>query len=192
MRMVKDEEPKKSRKLFDKIKDSGKDFVEGMKEEIQTAQTTTKEKTKTYTTKKSEEIRTSVKRRAAETSTAEELYFSTWAWFWAMIFSGFVCLSIFLFSVVNARFFLVGLLALIALPFVVAWCLIHMIPTVKIFGFTIFDRRKLSLRRQLSLGKEIARLFSREFLQESPIIAFFIFAFFVIFIFALLFAFIPT
>ncbi|MFX1284018.1 MAG: hypothetical protein ACFFB5_10205 [Promethearchaeota archaeon] len=190
--MVKDEEPKKSRKLFDKIKDSGKDFVEGMKEEIQTAQTTTKEKTKTYTTKKSEEIRTSVKRRAAETSTAEELYFSTWAWFWAMIFSGFVCLSIFLFSVVNARFFLVGLLALIALPFVVAWCLIHMIPTVKIFGFTIFDRRKLSLRRQLSLGKEIARLFSREFLQESPIIAFFIFAFFVIFIFALLFAFIPT
>jgi len=189
--MTKDEEPKKSRKLFDKIRDSGKDFVEGMKEEIQTVQATTKEKTRDYTTKKTEEIKTTVQRRAADTSTAEEIYFSTWAWFWAMIFSGFACFSIFLFGVVNPRFILVGLLALIALPFIVIWCLIHMVPTIKIFGFTIFDRRKLSLRRQLSLGKEIARLFSREFLQESPIIAFFIFVFFVIFIFALLFAFIP-
>ena len=41
-RLVNDEEPKKSRKLFDKIKDSGKDFVDGMKEEIQTAQVTGK------------------------------------------------------------------------------------------------------------------------------------------------------
>lgn len=191
-KMVKDEEPKKSRKLFDKIRDSGKDFVEGVKEEIQTTQATTKEKTRDYRIKKTEEIKTTVQRRTADTSTAEEIYFSTWAWFWTMIFSGFACFSIFLFGVVNQRFILVGFLALIALPFIVIWCLIHMVPTIKIFGFTIFDRRKLSLRRQLSLGKEIARLFSREFLQESPIITFFIFAFFVIFIFALLFAFIPT
>jgi cation transport ATPase len=190
--MAKDEKPKKSRKLFDKIKDSGKDFVDGVKEEIQTAQVTTKEKTREYTTKKREEIRTTVERRAADTSTAEDVYFSTWAWFWAMIFSAFVCLVIFMVGITNPRFFLVGVLALIALPFIVIWCLIHMVPTIKIFGFTIFDRHRLSLRRQLSLGKEIARLFSREFLQESPIIAFFIFAFFVIFLFSLLFAFLPT
>lgn len=182
----------KSRGLFDKIKDSGKDFVDGVKEEIDAAQTVTKEKTRDYTTKKTEEIRTTVKRRAADTSSAEDIYFSTWAWFWAMIFSGFVCFSIMIFSVVNPRLILVGLLALIALPFAVIWCLIHMIPTIKIFGFTIFDRRKLSLRRQLSLGKEIARFFSREFLQESPIIAFFIFSFFIIFLFALLFALLPA
>ncbi|MFW9905284.1 MAG: hypothetical protein ACFFFH_13170 [Candidatus Thorarchaeota archaeon] len=187
--MAKDEKPKKSKKLFDKIKGSGKDFVDGVKEEIQTAQITTKEKTREYTTKKREEIKTTVERRVADTSTAEDVYFSTWAWFWAMIFSAFACLAIFMVGIANPKFFLVGLLALIALPFIVIWCLIHMVPTIKIFGFTIFDRRRLSLRRQLSLGKEIARLFSREFLQESPIIAFFIFAFFVIFLFALLFAF---
>jgi len=187
--MAKDEKPKKSRKLFNKIKDSGKDFVDGVREEIQTAQVTTKEKTKEYTTKKREGIKTAVERRVAETSTAEDIYFSTWAWFWAMIFSVFVCLTIFMVGITNPRFILVGALAMIALPFIVIWCLIHMVPTIRIFGFTIFDRRRLSLRRQLSLGKEIARLFSREFLQESPIIAFFIFAFFVIFLFALLFAF---
>lgn len=190
--MTEDEKPKKSRGLFDKIKESGKDLVEGVKEEIQTAQTTTKEKARDFTAQKTEEVKTTVKRRAADTSTPEEIYFSTQAWFWAMIFSFFVCISIIIFSVVNPRFIFIGLLALVALPFVVIWCLIHMIPTIEIFGFTIFDRRRLSLRRQLSLGKEIARLFSREFLQESPIIAFFIFAFFVIFLFALLFALIPT
>ena len=190
--MSNDEKPGKSRGLFDKIKESGKDFVDGVKEEIDTAQTTTKEKSRDFTTKKSEEIRTTVKRRAADTSSAEEIYFSTWAWFWAMLFSVIVCFSIAIFSIVNTRFIFVGLFALIALPFAVIWCLIHMIPTVKIFGFTIFDRHKLSLRRQLSLGKEIARLFSREFLQESPLIAFFIFAFFVVFLFALLFAFISA
>ena len=189
--MAKDEEPKKPRKLFDKIRDSGKDFVDGMKEEIHTAQVTTKEKTKEYTIKKREGIKTTVERRVAETSTAEDIYFSTWAWFWAMIFSVFICLAILMVGITNPKFILVGLLALIALPFIVIWCLIHMVPTIKIFGFTIFDRRRLSLRRQLSLGKEIARLFSREFLQESPIIAFFIFAFFIIFLFALLLAFLP-
>ena len=189
--MAKDEESKKSRKIFDKIKDSGKDFVDGVKEEIQSAQTTTKEKTKEYTTKKREEIKTTIERRAADTSTAEDIYFSTWAWFWAMIFGVFVCFAIIMVGIANPRFILVGALALIALPFIVIWCVIHMVPTIKIFGFTIFDRRRLSLRRQLSLGKEIARLFSREFLQESPIIAFFIFAFFVIFLFALLLAFMP-
>lgn len=190
--MVKDEEPKRPRKLFDKIKDSGKDFVDGMKEEIQTTQASATEKTKGYTTQKREEIKTSVQRRAADTSTAEDIYFSTWAWFWAMLLSIFVCFLIFMISLVNPPFILVGFLALIALPFIVIWCLIHMVPTIKIFGFTIFDRRRLSLRRQLSLGKEIARLFSREFLSESPIIAFFIFLFFIVFLFALLFAFIPT
>ncbi|MHA2202973.1 MAG: hypothetical protein ACW991_04735 [Candidatus Hodarchaeales archaeon] len=190
--MVQDEEPKKSRKLLDKIKDSGKDFVDGMKDEIQTVKVTTTEKSKDFTTKKREEIKTSVQRRTADTSTAEDVYFSVWAWFWAMIFSAFICLIIFMVSLTDPKFILVGILALIALPFIVIWCLIHMVPTIKIFGFTIFDRRRLSLRRQLSLGKEIARLFSREFLQESPIIAFFIFAFFIVFLFALLIAFLPA
>jgi hypothetical protein len=60
-----------------------------------------------------------------------------------------------------------------------------MIPTVNIFGFTVFDRRSLSLKRQLSVGKEIARVFSREFIGEEPLFAFFVFLFLFAFVLAL-------
>ena len=184
--MSKKDESKKSRRLFDKLKESGKEFMEGVKEEIETGTSSTREKTQDYATRKSQEVKTSLRQRAADTSTPDDIYYSTSAWFWTMVFGIFIVMSIFLFSIVNIRFIFVGLLTLIALPLFVMWCLVHMIPTVKIFGFTIFDRRQLSLQRQLTVGKEIARFFSREFLQESPIIAFFIFLFVVIFLMSIL------
>ena len=182
-------EETRSKKLFDKLKSSGKDFVDGMKEELDQGLSSTREKTRDYTSSKTEEWRSTVQQRARDTSTPEDVYYSTWAWFWAMIFGVFGCLILFAMGISNPNFFLVGLLALIAIPFVIVWCLIHMIPTIKIFGFTVFDRRSLSLQRQLSLGKEIARFFSREFLEESPIFAFLLFAFLMIFLFSLLMAF---
>ncbi|UCE14047.1 MAG: hypothetical protein JSV04_02445 [Candidatus Heimdallarchaeota archaeon] len=186
--MSEEEKEGKASKFFKKVKEGGKDFVEGVKEELEVAQITAEEKAKDFKAEKSTSIRTSFESRMADTSTPEELYYSTWTWFWMMIFSIFVCLTVFLFCLTDPRFVLVGFLVLLAMPFIVIWCLIHMVPTIKIFGFTIFDRRQLSLRRQLSVGKEIARFFSREFLQESPIIAFFIFAFMVMFLFAILIA----
>ncbi|MHA2225390.1 MAG: hypothetical protein ACXAC8_09310 [Candidatus Hodarchaeales archaeon] len=186
--MTDNEKSKKTNKLFKKLKESGRDFVEGVKEEIDSSQFSTKEKTRSFAEGKASSIKSAVETRIADTSTPEEVYFSTWAWFWVMIFSVFICLMIFIFSLSNSKFLLMGLLALIAIPFLIVWCLIHMIPTIKIFGFTIFDRHQLSLRRQLSVGKEIARFFSREFLQESPLIAFLLFSFILIFIFSVLVA----
>ncbi len=179
---------KTPKKIIDKIKESGKDFVEGVKEEIDVGKTSPSERARDLAARKKTELKSTITSRVSETSTPEDIYFSTWAWFWAMIFVVFICLSIFIFSLVNFRFIFVGLLALIAMPFLVIWCLIHMVPTIKIFGFTIFDRRRLSLRRQLTVGKEIARIFSREFLQESPIIAFLVFSFLIIFVFAVIIA----
>ncbi|MFX0172762.1 MAG: hypothetical protein ACFE9L_12665 [Candidatus Hodarchaeota archaeon] len=193
--MAKEEESgkaAKSRKIFDRIKESGKEFVDGVKEELEAGTAKSKERTRGFATRKSDELRTTIKERVTETSTPEDIYFSTWAWFWTMIFAVFICLTIFLFGLTSTNFLLVGLLALIAIPFIVIWCLIHMVPTIKIFGFTIFDRRRLSLRRQLSVGKEIARLFSREFLQESPLFAFLILLFCIMFVFAILLAILPT
>ncbi|MHA2074729.1 MAG: hypothetical protein ACXACU_16345 [Candidatus Hodarchaeales archaeon] len=181
----------RSGKLFKKIKDTSKEFIDGVKEEVDEATASTREKGKEYRTVKTQELKTSLKTRVSDTSSPEDVYYSTWAWLWAMVFSVIICLAIFMVSLTNPKFLLMGILALIAMPFLVIWCLIHTIPTIKIFGFTIFDRHKLSLRRQLSLGKEIARVFSREFLDESPMIAFLFFAFVVIFILSIAIAFIP-
>jgi hypothetical protein len=181
----------KSGKIFKKIKETSKEFIDGVKEEIGETTASTREKSKEYRSVKTQEIKTSILSRASDTSSPEELYYSTWGWFWAMIFIVFICLFIFMVSLTNSKLLLVGLLSLFAMPFLVVWCLIHMIPTITIFGFTIFDRHKLSLRRQLTIGKEIARLFSREFLEESPMFAFLFFAFILIFILSIVMAIMP-
>ncbi|MHA1332226.1 MAG: hypothetical protein ACTSR2_14250 [Candidatus Hodarchaeales archaeon] len=173
---------KRPKSFFDKVKDSSKDLLEGFKEEI----ATDKEKRTEPTQSKIEGIKTSVRRRLSETSSPEEVYYSSSNWFLTMIVGIFIIISIFLYGLINTNFLLVGLLSLIMLPFFVIWCLIHMIPTIKIFGFTIFDRSQLSLRRQLSVGKEIARFFSRDFLEDSPIMALLISLFLLFFVFALI------
>ncbi|MFW9779376.1 MAG: hypothetical protein ACFFE8_11030 [Candidatus Heimdallarchaeota archaeon] len=178
--------------LFDKIKKGGKEFVEGVKEEINTGTSTIEEKAQGFKSQQSTKVRSAIAERKTQTTTPEELYFSTWAWFWALIFATIGCLFLFFMGLTNSRFFYLGLLSLLAFPFITGWCLVHMIPTVKIFGYTIFDRRKLSLRRQLSVGKEIARLFSREFIGDEPLFAFFVFLFIFAFVLALAIAFISV
>ena len=181
---------KKKRSFFDRVKESGKDFVEGVKDEYQEARKTP-ESGPSYVERKKGAFKQAVSDRVDSTSRPEEVYYSTVAWFWAMVFTIIICPTLFLYGIVTPKFFFVGLLALVAMPFLVVWCIIHMIPTVKIFGFTIFDRRQLSLRRQLSVGKEIARFFTREFIQESPEFAFFLFLFLGLFLLSVLFAFTP-
>jgi hypothetical protein len=185
-------DPKRKKSFADRIKDSGKEFLDGVKEEVQEGRkTSSSESTTSYIQQKKQAFQQTVQDRVADTSTPEEMYYSTTTWFWTMIFVIIICISFFFYGLVSPKFLLVGLLALIAMPFLVVWCLIHMVPTIKIFGFTIFDRKQLSLRRQLSVGKEIARFFTREFIQESPEFAFFLFLFSIIFLMALLFAFLP-
>ena len=190
-----EKKPKSKRGFMDRIKDSGKDFMDGIKEELSDpASSSESKKRKTepsYFKRKGEDFRETLSTRIGDTSTPEEVYYSTTAWFWAMVIVIMICITLFLYGIMNTRFLLVGLLALIAMPFLVIWCLIHMIPTVRIFGFTIFDRNQLSFRRQLTIGKEIARFFSREFLEESPLFAFLLFTFIVLFILTLITAILP-
>ena len=185
----------KSGKLFRKIRDTSKEFIDGIKEEFDETTVPSGEKKEEYRSVKAQEIKTRLRSRASDTSTPDKLYYSIESWFWAMIFLVFICIIIFIFSLTNSvnnpKFLLLGLLSLLAIPFLVLWCLIHMIPTIKIFGITIFDRHKLSLRRQLSIGKEIARLFTKEFLEESPMFAFLFFTFLVIFVLSIVVVFIP-
>ncbi len=185
---------KSKRGFMDRIKDSGKDFVDGIKEELNDSTSATekkKQKRSSYFREKRDGIQQTVTSRLGDTSTPDEVYYSTTAWFWAMFFVIIICATLFLYGLMNSRFLLVGLLALIAMPFLTIWCLIHMIPTIRVFGFTVFNRNQLSLRRQLSLGKEIARFFSREFLVESPTFAFLFFLFLFIFVMSILFAVVP-
>jgi hypothetical protein len=184
----------KSKKSFvDRIKDSSKDFVNGVKAEFDEAGQAPQSKgeTSSYVGRKRDEFQKTVSRRMSDTSSPEDVYYSTTAWFWAMFFVVIICLSLFFSGFMYPRFFFMGLLALIAMPFLVVWCLIHMIPTVRILGFTVFDRSQLSLRRQLSVGKEIARFFTREFLEESPTFAFILFMFILFFLMSIFFAIVP-
>jgi hypothetical protein len=188
---VNKKDSKSKRSFIDRMKDSGKDFVDGIKDEYQEASKSS-ESGPSYIEKKKGAVKQAYQDRMESTSRPEEVYYSTMAWFWAMMFTILICFTLFFYGIASPKFFLVGLLALLGMPVLVIWCVIHMIPTIKIFGFTVFDRRQLSLRRQLSVGKEIARFFTREFLQESPEFAFMLFMFVAIFLMALLFAFIPS
>ena len=184
----KDSKLKKS--FVDRMKDTGKDFVEGVKDEFQESGKSS-ESGPSYVERKKIAFQQAVHERVESTSSPEEVYYSTMAWFWAMMFTILVCITLFIYGITAPKFFFIGLLALLAMPFLAIWCIIHMIPTVKLFGFTIFDRRQLSLRRQLSVGKEIARFFTRDFLQESPEFAFILFMFVALFLISLFFAFQP-
>ncbi len=187
----KDPKPKKS--LFDRVKDSSKDFVDGVKAEFnETGESqSSKGERSSYMGRKREEFQEVVNRRVSDTSSPDEVYYSSTAWFWMMFFIVIICLTLFFYGIFQPKFFLMGLLAFLAMPFLIIWCLIHMIPTIRIFGFTVFDRSQLSLRRQLSVGKEIARFFTREFLEESPVFAFFIFLFILVFVFSFMMAVTP-
>ena len=184
----KDSKAKKS--FVDRMKDTGKDFVEGVKDEFKEGEKSS-ETGPSYIERKKGAFKQAVNERVESTSRPEEVYYSTMAWFWAMMFTIFICIILFFYGIGTPKFLFVGLLALLAMPFLVVWCIIHMIPTIKFLGFTIFDRRQLSLRRQLSVGKEIARFFTREFIQESPEFAFILFMFVGLFLLSVLFAFVP-
>ena len=184
------EDKKKKRGIFDKISDAGKDFAEGIVEGIEGSEAykSSKESFSAKKDEKKQQFRTykddvvsKAKTRMEDTSSPEQVYYSSWTWFWAMIFGVFLIFTLMIMTLVNPKFLLFNILLLLAIPFWIIWCLIHMIPEIRILGFTIFSRKQLSLRRQLSLGKEIARLFSRQFYQESPE-AFFIFYIFIAFI----------
>ena len=139
---------------------------------------------------KLEQTEEEVKKRSDPKSTSmpEQVAFQMWGWFWALIVGSFVLLMFVIVTLTNPDFLLTGILTLIAIPFWIFICMRNMIPEIKIFSFTIYSRKHLSLRQQLSVGATIARFFTKEFFRENPFAAWSIIGFSFLFLISLVLA----
>ena len=95
----KDSKSKKS--FFDRVKDTGKDFVDGVKDEYQEAKKPS-DSGPSYVERKRGEFQQTVRDRMESTSRPEEVYYSTMAWFWAMMFTIFICIVLFFYGIGNS------------------------------------------------------------------------------------------
>lgn len=98
----------------------------------------------------------------------EDQLFSWYGWIWSIIAFAFVILISFAISSSDGRFSLLPFVLLIIFPFYIFWIIYYSIPEIKIGSSIIFSRKDVSVRRQLSFGKAIARTFSREMIRNSP------------------------
>lgn len=128
--------------------------------------------------------------RAQDTTTAEEMTYHVWSWWMLLVTVLIVGMMIIIFSLSNSKFLLLGLLTLIAMPLIIIYCLIMLIPEIKIFGFTVFDPKKLATRKRLSVGRTIAQSMGREFIRQSPEAAFMILIIIALFTIAIVMAFV--
>ncbi|MHA1450758.1 MAG: hypothetical protein ACTSP4_15225 [Candidatus Hodarchaeales archaeon] len=128
--------------------------------------------------------------RAQDTTTPEDISYHVWSWWILLVTVLVIGTFIIIISLSNSKFLFLGLLTLIAMPVIVIYCLIMLIPEIKIFGFTVFDPKKLATRKRLSVGKTIAQTMGREFIRQSPETAFLIFFIIALFIIAIVMAFV--
>ncbi len=108
------------------------------------------------------------------TSNPEQVIGTMWSYFFALWIGLFLSLIAVVVLISQPKTAPLGILILIAVPFWVLFCILMMIPDVKIFGVTVFSRRNLSLRKSVSLGRRIVYTFSREFYRQNPVIATFL------------------
>ncbi|MCE7736391.1 MAG: hypothetical protein GPJ54_16040 [Candidatus Heimdallarchaeota archaeon] len=101
-------------------------------------------------------------------SQIEGQIFSWYGYMWSIIAFAFVILISFAISSSDGRFTLLPIILLIAFPFYIFWIIYNAIPEIKIGNRIIFSRDDISIRKQLSFGKAIARTFSREMIKNSP------------------------
>ena len=125
---------------------------------------------------------------AYSTSNPEQVIGTMWSYFFAFWLGLFISLFAIMVFLTNQKTFFLAILILIALPFWAIFCLLMMIPDVKIFGVTVFSRRNLSLRKSVSLGRRILYTFSREFVKQNPTMATLLFAYFFLIIIAVIYA----
>ena len=122
------------------------------------------------------------------TSNPEQVLGTMWSYFIAFWMGIFISLFAILALLPHPKTFFLAILIIIALPFWAVFCLIMMVPDVKILGVTVFSRRNLSLRKSVSLGKRLVYTFSKEFYRQNPTIAFFLFFYFFLVIAAIIYA----
>lgn len=122
------------------------------------------------------------------TSNPEQVIGTMWSYFVAFWMGIFLSLIAILVLINNDKTFFLAILIIIAMPFWAIFCFIMMIPDVKIFGFTVFSRRNLSLRKSVSLGRRVLYAFSKEFYRSNPGMATLLFIYMVLIIVAILYA----
>lgn len=122
------------------------------------------------------------------TSNPEQVLGTMWSYFFALWIGLFFSLIAVVVLISQPKTAFLAILILVAMPFWVLFCLVMMIPDVKIFGVTVFSRRNLSLRKSVSLGRRIVYTFSREFYRQNPGIATLLLVYFVLIIIAIIYA----
>ena len=115
----------------------------------------------------------------------EDQLFSWDGWIWSIVTFVFVILISFAISSADSRFTLLPII-LLMLPIYIMWVIYYSIPEIKIGNSILFSRKNVSVRRQLSFGKAIARTFSKEMIKNSPQGAMIIGMFFLLLIFLIL------
>ena len=105
------------------------------------------------------------------TSNPEQVLGTMWSYFFAFWIGLFMSLFAVMVLITNQKTIFLAILILVAMPFWALFCLLMMIPDVKIFGVTVFSRRNLSLRKSVSFGRRILYTFSREFYRQNPFMA---------------------
>lgn len=98
----------------------------------------------------------------------EDQLFSWYGWIWSIVAFAFVILISFAISSSDGRFALLPIILLVIFPIYILWVIYYSIPEIKIGNSVLFSRKSVSVRRQLSFGKALARTFSREMIKNSP------------------------
>ena len=133
-------------------------------------------------------IKEKILARTQDTTSPEDISYHVWSW-WVLLVTVLITGTlIIIVSLSNPKFLLLGLLTLIATPVIAVYCLLMLIPKIKVFGFTVFDPKRLSARKRFSVGKTIAKTMGREFIRQSPEVALFIFFIAALFVVALVMA----
>ena len=122
------------------------------------------------------------------TSNPEQVIGTMWSYFFAFWIGLFLSLFAIITFIYNPKTQLLAILIIIAIPIWAIFCLVMMIPDVKIFGITVFSRRNLSLRKSVSLGRRILYTFSREFYRQNPLLATLLIVYFLLIFAAILYA----
>lgn len=163
---------KKFDKIKDKMQEKAKEISDSIEHEIK-ANKGKKTDKKSYQT------------FSKETTNPEQVIGTMWSYFIAFWIGTFISVFAFFMLLNDEKSWFLAVLIIIAWPFWAIFCMLMMVPTVKIFGVTIFSRKNLSLKRSVSIGKRILYTFSREFYNSNPKMFFFLLTYLILVIVAL-------
>lgn len=92
-------------------------------------------------------------------------------WFYSTVTYLLIIIITFMISSFDSRFTILAWILAIGFPFFLLKAIVNSIPEIKIGNKTIFSRKDISYRDQLTFTSTIFRMFSREVLENHPYLA---------------------